>query len=286
MGFDRYGIATRRALLGSGWSEKDLTSGVKSGDVLRVRNGWYAHPSASEVDVAAVRTGGRLTASSLTKELGIWTVHDQRLHVAVPPNASRMAAVSSRVVRHWIQGPEPASPGSSRDPLANAIAIIVRTCSQPDAIVAVDSALNLGLLSPTEWQLVLASLSPTRAAIANRVDGRSQSGLESRCRLSLHNARVRHRIQVRIAGVGIVDVVVGDRLVIELDGRGFHTGAESFENDRRRDLELARRGYRVLRFSYRQVMYGWPECEEVILRLVRAGEHLWRPSSRSHYFAG
>ena len=101
--------------------------------------------------------------------------------------------------------------------------------------------------------------------------------------LALASRGLRVRTQVPIAGVGAVDVLVGDRLVIELDGSEFHSGSREFANDRRRDLELARRGYRVIRLSFSQVMTDWDACEAVILRLVRAGEHRWRPSSLKHF---
>jgi hypothetical protein len=43
------------------------------------------------------------------------------------------------------------------------------------------------------------------------------------------------------------------RLVIELDGWEWHRTRAAFERDRRRDAELARAGYRVLRFTWRQL---------------------------------
>ena len=38
-------------------------------------------------------------------------------------------------------------------------------------------------------------------------------------------------------------------LVIEADGRNWHARVEDFEEDRRRDNELATRGIQVLRFT-------------------------------------
>ncbi len=43
------------------------------------------------------------------------------------------------------------------------------------------------------------------------------------------------------------------RLVVETDGYEFHSSRASFESDRRRDRELQRRGFVVLRFTYRDV---------------------------------
>jgi very-short-patch-repair endonuclease len=43
-------------------------------------------------------------------------------------------------------------------------------------------------------------------------------------------------------------------LIIEVDGKRYHVDDETFEADRERDALLASWGYRVLRFSYRQVI--------------------------------
>ncbi|MDR6905382.1 very-short-patch-repair endonuclease [Agromyces sp. 3263] len=81
-------------------------------------------------------------------------------------------------------------------------------------------------------------------------------------------------MQVVIDGAGRVDILVSDRLVIEVDGRAFHTGT-AFDEDRRRDFELVTRGYLVLRLSYRQVVHDWDRTCAGILALVARNEHLW-----------
>ena len=43
------------------------------------------------------------------------------------------------------------------------------------------------------------------------------------------------------------------RLIVEVDGYAYHSSRASFESDRARDRELQRRGYTVLRFTYREV---------------------------------
>ncbi len=45
------------------------------------------------------------------------------------------------------------------------------------------------------------------------------------------------------------------RLVVEVDGRDVHTTRRAFESDRRRDQRLATLGYRVVRFTWRQVTF-------------------------------
>jgi very-short-patch-repair endonuclease len=41
------------------------------------------------------------------------------------------------------------------------------------------------------------------------------------------------------------------KLIVEIDGFALHKSHEAFENDRRRDRELQKRGWRVLRITYR-----------------------------------
>ena len=75
-------------------------------------------------------------------------------------------------------------------------------------------------------------------------------------------------------GVRRVDLLIGDRLVIELDGRAFHSG-EDFERDRRQDLELALRGYVVIRLSYRMVVHDWDATHRAVVEVVARGLHRW-----------
>lgn len=65
-----------------------------------------------------------------------------------------------------------------------------------------------------------------------------------------------------------VDLLIGDHHVVECDGETDHSGALDFEADRRRDAELAALGYRVLRFSYRQVVEEWESVELAVRRAL------------------
>ena len=107
-------------------------------------------------------------------------------------------------------------------------------------------------------------------------DGRAQSGLETLARLRLRSRGLKIRVQVTIPPVGRVDLLVGDRLVIELDGDEWHSTREQREEDRRRDSALVARGYLVMRAGYHRVLDDWDAFEREVLAVVRRREHRWR----------
>ncbi len=121
------------------------------------------------------------------------------------------------------------------------------------AFVCTESALNRRLISRADLQWVLESIPKSRLGMLRSVEPFSESGGESLVSFHLRLARIPFRQQVVIADVGRVDFLIGDRLVVELDGAEFHTDTASFEEDRRRDAVLSALGYRTLRFSYRQI---------------------------------
>lgn len=61
------------------------------------------------------------------------------------------------------------------------------------------------------------------------------------------------RANVLVEGALVDFVWPEQKVIVEIDGFGFHTTHEAFENDRRRDTELQKRGWRVLRITYRRL---------------------------------
>ena len=59
------------------------------------------------------------------------------------------------------------------------------------------------------------------------------------------------------------------QLVVETDGYAFHSTRGSFERDRRKDQELQAAGWRVIRFTWRQVT-GEPEAVIAALAVALA----------------
>lgn len=66
----------------------------------------------------------------------------------------------------------------------------------------------------------------------------------------------RPEVNARVAGFEVDFVWREQRLIVETDGAATHLTAKAFEEDRRRDALLASAGWRVLRFTWRQVTDG------------------------------
>lgn len=269
-------MASRADLRSRGATDADIRAAVRRGVLIRLRRGRYASPDVHPDVARAVAAGGRLTCHSALRLHGVWVLEDRLLHVAVDHGAKRTPAAGIRL--HW-RTPSATPPsswgtGSGSDKVLAAIDQLFH-CGTPLAtVIAIDSALNQGLVREAD---VRATLGPgTRAAwVLDRIDGRSQSGTETMVRVALRGRQIAVRIQVQIAGVGRVDTVIGDRLVVEIDSRAWHDTEDQYEVDRRRDSALVAAGYLVIRITYRRLMEDWAGVEREILAVIRRGDHTW-----------
>ena len=275
------GVLPYAALDRAGMPRMAVQSELRRGLVLRVRNGWFAVPEAKRDVVRAVRVGGMATATTVARLHGLWLHDDHRLHVRVRHSTGRLSAPHDRRVpldreKHavCVHYSTRGAFDRARDPLSVALAEMF-ACTDPSKVLpSIDSALDRGKLELSHLDLIKKWMPRSRRALVDAVDAESQSGLETKVRLLLRSRRIPFRSQADIEGVGRVDFLVGGRLVIEVDGRGFHTGT-AFEEDRRRDFVLTTSGYLVLRLSYRQVMHDWERSRAGILALIARGEHRW-----------
>lgn len=276
------GFAATHELYALGWTRTSLRIAVAMGEAIRVRQGWYCTPDADPDDVAAFRVGGRLGCVSAAAAHGLWVKRTPKLHVEVEVNSCRHRSPFDRHTRlresnglvtlHWHDT------GSDRPSARASVLECLRSmafCQSPELVVAAaDSALRFGRISLAQWTALTSELPRRLRRLLDRVDARSESITESLTRFRLLGLGIDTRPQVRIAGVGRVDLLIGSRLVIEVDGWQYHSDPERFEADRRRDARLSARGYRVLRFSYRQVMGSWSEVKAAILGAIARGDHL------------
>lgn len=265
---------SRSELQARGLGSREIERALRDGLLVRLRRGWYGTPDLAPALAHATRIGGRLSCISALESHGAWVVRPALTHVRVGTGIAVPRRVDARL--HWTH--ERARPGIDSPEVALAVAV---SCIDRETLVAaVDSLLQRGILSASEVDQILLS-TPRGRAVRALVDGAAESGIESLLRLRLRAHRIRLRSQVTITGVGRVDLLVGERLVVEVDGYAWHGDPSRFENDRRRDRELLRRGYLVMRASYRQVIDELDGLVEAILDVVRRREHRWRGVRRT-----
>ncbi len=256
------GVCSLQMLMSAGFTAGQVQRAAARQRVARVRPGWYAAGPAHPDVLRAVRAGGAVTCVSTFRLLGSWTVDDGQLHVRMRRGTGLTGGAGLR--QHWSDLPV-TTPIDSRVESARCL---VRCLPHDEAVVALDSALHHGLITLAELR---RDADPRMRTVLADVDPRAESGLESLARLRLRRRRIRLRPQVLIPGVGRVDFLIGDRLILELDGEEFH----EFDEDRARDRRSAVRNYLTVRASYDHVMTGWHTLETELLALIRRDEHRW-----------
>ncbi|AWB94537.1 hypothetical protein DCE93_01665 [Agromyces badenianii] len=274
-----------------GVTKSARVAAIGAGALMSVRQGWYSVPDAPPDVVSAVRVGGALTAASVARLHGLWLLGDARLHVRVPGSASRLRSPDDRSVPlapshsvcvHYRERPGGAGDLPARDGLPRALAEMFSCAGPLPAMIAVDSALNSGELGAAGRAELRTLVGGAHRRLVDAADAGCDSGLETIARMLLVSRRVRHRTQAWIAGVGRVDLLIGDRLVVELDGAGFHIDRPDFEKDRRRGLELARQGYLLVRLTYRMVVNDGETTRATLLALIARGDHRWGVRAQHH----
>jgi hypothetical protein len=75
-------------------------------------------------------------------------------------------------------------------------------------------------------------------------------------------------VNARVAGLEVDFTWPAHRLAVETDGRSYHATRAAFERDRRRDARLTVAGWRVVRFTWAQVVDEPAECAAVLRALL------------------
>ncbi|MBN1529784.1 MAG: DUF559 domain-containing protein [Thermoleophilaceae bacterium] len=203
---------------------------------------WCIRPSSSRrVEVTVPRRGARRRTGGI------------RLH------RSRLAASELAVV----EGIPVTSPGRTLVDLADVL-------SRRGLERAFDEAeylrLDYGGLRPVRGRMGQGRL---LHVLDRHVPGstRTRTRLEDRF-LELCDAHglPRPRVNVVIDGKE-VDFVFGD-LIVEVDGDAAHRTKRAFENDRRRDAELAVEGYRVIRITEGRLKRAAPRVADQLRALL------------------
>lgn len=263
------GLIRTRTLKDAGVDPREMTDAVRSGRLVRPRRGWVALPGADPQLIAAVRAGVVLTCVTQARRLGLWMLHPETLaHVAAPCHSGGVRIDATRAVVHWRLPLVARVPGILVDEIENVLALVATCLPFEQALAVWESALNKRLVDALA--LARLPLSGRARELLAAATPFSDSGLESFIVPRLAWMGVRIVPQAWIAGHR-VDFLIGDRLVLQIDG-GTHVGAQR-TSDIRHDAQLALQGYHVIRVGYTQIVTDWPGVQHMIMRAIAQGLH-------------
>jgi len=280
-------VARTSELVELGVDAYSLRLAVRSGEVSRMREGVYAVPDLPHDVQAAVGHGGLLGCLSRVRAAGLWTLSEPTgAHVAMPPTGRRRRHDGCVCVTHWAAST--ASGGMTS--LDDALVQLLGCRGEEEFFVALESAMRKRFLTRTSLARIRSRLPAVHRWLADFARWNADSGLESLLRLRLRVLGIDLASQVEIPGVGRVDFVLGDRLILEVDGKhnhvdGFDTSIRAETDASRaavskrhkdlvRDTVAAAHGFDTLRFDYALVVHDWQIVEAAILAKVERGLHL------------
>lgn len=261
------GIARTRSLRRAGLSARSLGDAVREGIVVQPRRGLYALRDTPPDVLHAFEHGGILGCVSAAAAAGLWTVPHDHIHVWMGSSGQCRTVLCDHCILHWTPGrplvDEPL-------PLPSALLQIARCLGEEAFFASLESALRIGALSTKDVAGLRHSLPERLRWLVDFARDDADSGLESLVRLRLHRIGVLVRTQVLIVGTGRVDFLIGERLIVEIDGRENHDGPSMRHKDLVRDTNAAIWGYETLRFDYAMVMHDWASVEAAILAKIAA----------------
>lgn len=263
------GWARTWELLHHGVSRRSLTDAVKEGAILRVREGWYISPDAPPGVAQAIAHGGIPGCFSAAASFGIWVPpHEGGVHVWMNPGHHARKHEECRCVSHWDL---PRVEGARSTAVEHCVLQIAQCAGDEAFFVCLESALNQALIGPIGLRWLRDMLPRSQRPVFDLAGESADSGIESIFRYRCHLLGIRMRSQVGIPTVGVVDFVIGDRLIVEIDGRENHDGPSARHKDLVRDAHAAAAGYETLRFDYALIMHDWAIVEAAVTAKIASG---------------
>lgn len=262
-------VFTTAALRARGCAGGRLRGEVDAGILARARRGVYTSTGACPAVREVAAHGGRAACITAARHVGLWVLtDDERPHVWLCDGQRSYHAGACGCVEHWDDGPlgSPASLPS----VPRILAQVFRCLGAEEFFVVLESALRQRRIDEAglRWLRRRSNSAMREALSLARRD--ADSGLESLLRWRLRRHGLRVRTQRRVTSVGVVDALIGDRLLVETDGVANHDDAGHRHKDLVRDAHAAMWGLFTLRFDYALVVHDWELVEAAILGALRA----------------
>ncbi|NEA36035.1 DUF559 domain-containing protein [Streptomyces sp. SID13031] len=241
-------------------SGRSIRNALLAGQIRRTAKGVYAVPKAPAALAAARSYGGIVSYLSAAQHWGIKVLKEPvRPHITLPPGRARRVT-QEKCVLHWADAP-------AMDDVTVPVRTVldcIRALPLAEALAVADSALHLEIVDQDELSEAAARLrGPHRRRIQRVValaDGRAESVLESALRAILIEAGIggfEPQVVVR-DGSFSARLDLGHRAAmigLEADGFEHHNSRSQLVKDCHRGVNLAIRGWTILRFSWEDVMY-------------------------------
>lgn len=274
----RGGVVRIDALLEAGLSRHQVAAMFRRGVIERPRIAWYVDPALPWQAKRGIRIGGMITcvtAAALTG-LPVPPESHRRLHVHLDEHDTRLR--HNRDKRHVVHSGDDSEAVWHRRTLVDPAVwctSIVDTLLQlawcvplPWFVAALDAALHRPLdgsrepiMSSADFDRFADRLPKRFRRALDLVDARSESPIESVLRVELVLRGIGPLVpQFWPNSVYRVDLLVLGRLIVEADGDAWHDP----ELDAIRDTALRALGYRVLRFTYEQIVFHIDEVVAAI----------------------
>ena len=236
------GVASTHSLSMAGVSRRSLEAGVAAGSVQRIARGVYAHPQADPVLIHAGRHHAVLGCVSAASAAGLWVVRR--------PDRTHLAASHGRPVPGCIVH-------RSRIPLTplDIVCQSLRCLAPLEGLAIAESAVKNGLIHlPALRERFPAVREKGLRDLVARIRPQSGSIIETMARYLLEEAGHTVELQVRIPGMGHLDLLVDGLLGVETDGYAHHSSREAYREDRRRWNVTVVQGVPTLRVTFEMLL--------------------------------
>jgi very-short-patch-repair endonuclease/predicted transcriptional regulator of viral defense system len=265
----QHGVVTRAQLLRAGISQQIVKRRLKSNFLRPMHRGVYIVGQRSTPQARALAATYACGDSAAVSHEIAAHVHGlipageeaERVHVSLARGDRRRPGVRTHRV-----GSLPADEITTVDGIpvttpARTLLDIASVVSPRRLEKALIEALARGLTSLKEVDSILQrhprhpGAALLRAALGSGSPARARSVAERRFVALLRKARLpTPEINVTVEGCEVDFLWRSQRLIVEVDGRAYHSTNDRFENDRRRDRILVAAGYRVMRITWRQLV--------------------------------
>ena len=260
----RGGAAKRSQLVAAGFQRAQLEAAVAGGLLFRPLRGVYATTTADDGILAAFRSNGRLTCISAAAYYNLWALHPaQALHLSCGNGVPKAGVVDHSSCAH------PKQPSLPVAGLADVLLHALRCLPELDALVMVQCAAQRGDITAEFLRKKLPGKRNGRArAVLDLLIPRADSLLEILAHTHFVRAGLNVRMHVELPGVGEVDCLVDDWLVVELDGAS-HFEPRQIKKDHRRSRASILGGRLTLRYYYDDVVHHPQAMVEEIRAVLR-----------------